>query len=245
MKLKDSLESQGQYLFKNRGFIPLLFVLFSIPVSYFNSYDYLTQYEAIEYIVLISSLLFVFCGHCIRIHVVLSRNESTSGRNRDGQVANSLNTDGWYSLVRNPLYFANFLIWFGLSIYLFSFLLSILLFLAFWIYYERIIYAEESYLQKKFEKPYDDWCMNTPLIIPKFTGYKPVGLKFSIKKTVLNEYPSFLSTSTCFLFVYLLREYCQYKNLDLDFTVVISAGLILIFGLCARFYKYSKRAKNP
>ena len=242
MKLKDSLESQGQYLFKNRGFIPLLFVLFSIPVSYFNSYDYLADYEAVKYSVLIVSLLFIFCGHCVRIHVVLSRKEATSGRNRDEQVAHSLNTDGWYSLVRNPLYFANFLIWFGLSIYLFSFWLSSILILAFWIYYERIIYAEEAYLQKKFGKSYDDWCEATPLIIPKLTGYKPIGINFSLGKTILNEYPSFLSTSTCFLFVYILRELCLNKSFELNLPIIIFAGLILIFGLSARMYKYSKNA---
>ncbi|MGB8874133.1 MAG: hypothetical protein WCC75_12145, partial [Desulfobaccales bacterium] len=39
----------------------------------------------------------------------------TSGRNTQGQVAETLNTTGIYSLVRNPLYLGNFLIWLGLS----------------------------------------------------------------------------------------------------------------------------------
>ena len=241
MKLKDSLESQGQYLFKNRGYIPVLFILFSIPVSYFNSFDLLSRYDAAEYFILVCSLWFVICGHCIRIHVVLSRKESTSGRNRDEQVADSLNTDGWYSIVRNPLYFANFLIWFGLSIYLFSFWLLMVLILLFWIYYERIIYAEEAYLQNKFGRTYDDWCSNTPIFIPKFSGFRPAGIKISISKIILNEYPSFLSSSTCFLFVYVLREYSQNKSFELNLPILISAVLILFFGLSARMYKYSKR----
>ena len=118
MKLQDSLEKQGDLLFRNRGFIPILFILFSIPVSYFNSYEYLIKYEALENTTLFSALGFIFLGHLIRAQVILARQDATSGRNRSEQVADSLNTKGWYSIVRNPLYVANFLIWFGLSIYL-------------------------------------------------------------------------------------------------------------------------------
>ena len=173
MKLQDSLEKQGDLLFRNRGFIPILFILFSIPVSYFNSYEYLVKYEALEYTILFSGLGFIFLGHLIRAQVILARQDATSGRNRSEQVADSLNTKGWYSIVRNPLYVANFLIWFGLSIYLFSFWLSLVLVLMFWMYYERIVFAEEAFLTKKFGEAYTKWCNATPVFIPRLTGFVP------------------------------------------------------------------------
>lgn len=238
MKLKDSLESQGSYLFKNRGYFPLLFVLFSIPVSYFNSFEYLSRCDGLRTALLILVLCFIFTGHFIRSHVVLSRKKSTSGRNRDTQVADHLNTEGWYSLVRNPLYVANFLIWFGFSMYLFSLWLCLILILAFWIYYERIIYAEEEYLYKKFGTQYDEWCQETPIMFPKLHGYKAAGLRFSFKKIILNEYPSFLSTYTCFLFVFFLRDYCEFGRMEFNPVVLISMVVMVLFGLLARFFKY-------
>ena len=56
MKLQDSLEKQGEILFRNRGFIPILFILFSVPVSYFNSFDCLIDNKAVEYTILFSSI---------------------------------------------------------------------------------------------------------------------------------------------------------------------------------------------
>ena len=42
----------------------------------------------------------------------------TSGRNTLGQVAEVLNTSGMYSVVRNPLYLGNFVIWLGLALFI-------------------------------------------------------------------------------------------------------------------------------
>ena len=195
MKLQESLENQGEILFRNRGFIPLLFVAFSIPVSYYNSYELMTSNTIVEYLVLASSLLCIFLGHLIRTQVILARQDATSGRNRNEQVADSLNTKGWYSLVRNPLYVGNFLIWFGLSLYLFSFWLSLILVLMFWMYYERIVFAEEAFLTRKFGQDYTDWCNETPVFIPKMSGYKGLKYKFSLSKVVFSEYSSVLPTA--------------------------------------------------
>ena len=237
MKLKESLENQGQILFRNRGFIPLLFVAFSIPVSYYNSYELMTSNINLEYVVLASSLAFIFFGHLIRIQVILARQNATSGRNRNEQVADSLNTKGWYSLVRNPLYVGNFLIWFGLSLYLFSFWLSLSLVLMFWIYYERIVFAEEAFLTNKFGQEYSDWCNETPVFIPKIKGYKAIEYKFSLSKIIFSEYSSFLSTATCFLFVALLREYSIHHTIHFGKLSWIYVVFFIVFGLSIKGIK--------
>lgn len=242
MKLQESLESQGEFLFKNRGFIPLLFIVFSIPVSYFNSFEYLVKFETVECTVFYSSIAFIVLGHFIRAQVILARNDATSGRNRNEQVADSLNTKGWYSIVRNPLYLANFLIWFGLSLYLFSLWLCLILILMFWIYYERIVFAEEAFLSKKFGDSYTEWCNATPVFVPKLTGYVPVKYKLSISKVVFNEYSSMLSTGTCLLFVGLLREYSIDKEIHIGQLTYAYILLLLIFGLTVKGIKlYRKR----
>ena len=244
MKLQDSLEKQGEILFRNRGFIPILFILFSVPVSYFNSFDCLIDNKAVEYTILFSSIGFIVLGHLIRAQVILSRQDATSGRNRNEQVADSLNTKGWYSLVRNPLYVANFLIWFGLSIYLFSFWLSLILVLAFWMYYERIVFAEEAFLSRKFGEAYTKWCNETPVFIPKVTGYIPIKYKFSLSKVIFNEYSSMLSTGTCFLFVALLREYSIHHNIHFGELTWVYVITLASFGLAVKGIKVLRKSKS-
>ncbi|MGC9453013.1 MAG: methyltransferase family protein, partial [Oceanipulchritudo sp.] len=41
----------------------------------------------------------------------------TSGRNTKQQVAYSLNTTGFYSVVRNPLYLGNFFMYLGIALF--------------------------------------------------------------------------------------------------------------------------------
>ncbi len=244
MKLQDSLEKQGEFLFRNRGFIPILFILFSIPVSYFNSFECLIEHKGVEYAVLFSAIGFIALGHLIRAQVILARQDATSGRNRNEQVADSLNTKGWYSIVRNPLYVANFLIWFGLSIYLFSFWLSVLLILLFWMYYERIVFAEEAFLSNKFGAAYTNWCNVTPVFIPKLTGFIPIKYKFSLSKVIFNEYSSMLSTGTCFLFVALLREYSIYHNIHFGRLTLIYVIALASFGLAVKGIKLIRKSRS-
>jgi protein-S-isoprenylcysteine O-methyltransferase Ste14 len=59
--------------------------------------------------------------------------------------------------------------------------------LAFWLYYERIMFAEEQFLQRKFGKPYQDWGSQRPAFIPKKLMWQRPNLQFSWKKSVKKE----------------------------------------------------------
>ena len=144
-------------------------------------------------------------------------------------------------MVRNPLYLANFLIWFGLSLYLFSFWICVVLVLLFWIYYERIVFAEEAFLSRKFGESYTEWCNETPIFIPKIKGYKPMRYTFSLSKVLFNEYSSMLSTGTCFLFVSLLREYSIEKDIHVGQLTYIYILVLLLFGLTVKGIKIYRR----
>ena len=135
MALIDSLEKNGNFLFRYRGQLPLLFFIIALPIAYFHDYTFLKLFPSFNLLISIASISLFLLGHIFRIVIIGYRNEHTSGRNRHEQVANQLNTKGWYSMVRHPLYFANFLIWLGLSIYLVNHLLSLLLCLSYWLFY--------------------------------------------------------------------------------------------------------------
>ncbi|MCK7542256.1 MAG: isoprenylcysteine carboxylmethyltransferase family protein [Marinilabiliales bacterium] len=87
------------------------------------------------------------------------------------QLADELNTTGIYSVVRHPLYVGNFLMWLGPVLFLRSVWCIIIFVLAFWIYYERIIFAEEQYLRRKFGEAYDTWAFRVKAVIPGFRHY--------------------------------------------------------------------------
>ena len=59
---------------------------------------------------------------------------------------------------------------------------------AFWLYYERIVAAEESYLESHFGSAYTDWAARTPVFLPKLTGYVRPELAFSWRTVLRREY---------------------------------------------------------
>lgn len=102
-------------------------------------------------------------------------------------MADSLNTTGIYSLVRHPLYLGNFLMWLGVSLLTCHAGFILLFVLAYWLYYERIMFAEEQFLRCKFGKRYLTWANRTPAIIPDFKSFTPPRLPFSWKKVIKKE----------------------------------------------------------
>jgi protein-S-isoprenylcysteine O-methyltransferase Ste14 len=102
MALIHTFEEQGNKLFRYRGQIPVILFLLAIPVVYFTDYSWisLTTMNVLTAIAICIS----FIGFLIRAYSIGTTPKGTSGRNRDSQVAESLNTTGIYSMVRHPLY---------------------------------------------------------------------------------------------------------------------------------------------
>ncbi len=55
------------------------------------------------------------------------------------------------------------------------------------LYYERIIGAEEIFVQRKFGKTYTDWAARTPVFIPKPWRWRPEP-PFSCRTVLRREY---------------------------------------------------------
>ena len=112
------------------------------------------------------------CGRsrlAIRAYTIGHTPKGTSGRNTKKQVANALNTTGAYSLVRNPLYLGIFFMGLGVALFAHLWWLTLIYVLAFWLYYERVIFAEEAYLRDKFGAEYLSWADRTPIPTIEFT----------------------------------------------------------------------------
>ena len=104
-----------------------------------------------------------FAGLAIRAYTVGHAPRGTSGRNTMVQRADMLNTTGSYSLARHPLYLGNYLMWLGIVFFVGVWWLAIICTPVFWIYCERIMYAEEAFLGDRFGRNFHEWAARTRL----------------------------------------------------------------------------------
>lgn len=202
MPLYEEFEKQGNLLFRYRGTIPIPFLIFALIIHvYMENLDYINLRKNLyygiyyEYFCLIISLL----GLVMRVYIVGCSAKNTSGRNEKEQVADTINTTGMYSLVRHPLYLANFIMWFGPILLTRNFWFVIASILLYWLYYERIMFAEEEFLRKKFGQQYLDWASKTPAFIPNFKNFKKSELPFSWKKVIRQEKNGLIAMFLVFL----------------------------------------------
>jgi protein-S-isoprenylcysteine O-methyltransferase Ste14 len=112
----------------------------------------------------------------------------TSGRGTRELVAESLNTDGVYSAVRHPLYFGNFLMWVGAAVVVGSPSGLVITVLAFWVYYERIMMAEERFLYERFGDAFRAWAGRTPAFLPRLGGWTRSSRAFSLRFALGRDY---------------------------------------------------------
>ena len=186
MLLKDQLPHSGSWLFRWRSYLPVLFLGFL--ATQFADYSHPLDSERADLALEAGCLLVGFLGLAIRAHVVGHSPGRTSGRNTKTQIADVLNTTGLYSLTRNPLYVGNLLMWIGAAMFFHDMTVVLITISAFWLYYERIVAAEESYLESHFGSAYTDWAARTPVFLPKLTGYVRPELAFSWRTVLRREY---------------------------------------------------------
>ena len=237
MTIKKSLEVSGNFLFKFRGHIPLIVFVLIVPISFFTPYKTYAFYNGLNETILFTALFLIFSGHLIRARTVGKRTIQTSGRNRSHQVAKVLTITGWYSIVRHPLYLANYLIWLGLAIFLANFWFLVILSLLFWIYYERIMFAEEVFLEEKFGGEFTEWASKTPSFFPSFKNYRPNDSLFSWRIVAKNEYPGIISSATSFLFILILKRIVLLGYFSFCASDALFLLIIVVFGVSCKLLK--------
>lgn len=189
MALHEELKSQGDFLFKNRSYLPLLILVIGLAVYAQTATVEIEGPETLiakyfEFICLGISLF----GFFIRSITVGYTPKETSGRNtKAGQVADELNTTGIYSVVRHPLYVGNFFMWLGIAMLTENPWFTVAFIFLYALYYERIMYAEEYFLRNKFGQTYLDWAENVPAFFPSFKNYVRPKYSFSLRKVLKKE----------------------------------------------------------
>jgi hypothetical protein len=119
----------------------------------------------------------------------------------------------------------------GLGAALFAHLwwLTLIYVLMFWLYYERIIFAEEAFLKKKFGNKYSIWANVTPAIIPKLSNYRKADLPFSVRNVLRREFNGFFAVISVMFFFETAGEYFANGAFDYDlgWVVFLSIGFLV------------------
>ena len=214
MPLQEELEKQGNFLFRYRSYFPvLLYVAATLAI-------FLTNEELAGFQLLWWNLLCVAVsalGLLIRVITIGFVPAGTSGRNTsEGQVARTINKSGIYATVRHPLYLGNFFMWLGPILYAGPLLLILFCLSFFWLYYERIMFAEEQFLRSKFGKDYTDWASVTPAFIPALGKWKKAALRFSWKVVLKREYSGFFGLVVTFVYLNFAKHFFYTDRFYLD-----------------------------
>lgn len=242
MALVHSFENNGNKLFKYRGQIPVVLFLLSIPVIYFTDYQFLVENDDLFYILLIICAIVSLSGQIVRAIAIGTANKNTSGRNtKEGQVAEALNTKGIYSTVRHPLYLGNYLMWIGIVMFTFNIYFIVIVSLLFWLYYERIMFAEERFLERKFGDEYINWSLKVPPFWPSMKNKVPSNIPFSMKTILRREYSGVTATIIGFVFVDFFRLWFFTGEVQWRMMHLVVLSIALLISLILRTLKHNTR----
>ncbi len=241
MSLVEEFDKRGNWFFKHRSFLPvILYPLATLVLILGFKQDIKLPELSWSIICLAISLL----GLIVRVLVIGFTPKGTSGRNTANQVAETLNTKGIYSVVRHPLYLGNFLMWFGIILYVNNIWFAIACILLFCLYYERIMFAEEQFLKGKFGDPYLKWSMTAPPFFPKLSGWQNANLKFSLRNVLKREYNGLFALGISFAYLNVLKNFISTKKFMItDFWLYTLAVTFLIF-IILRTLKKTTRILN-
>jgi len=235
MALRHELKKQGDFLFKYRSYLPLIIVVVGLVLYIEKEVELPRAQEYLSQMLEIGSFIICLLGLLIRVVSVGYSSDNTSGRNTGvGQIADYINTSGFYSLCRHPLYVGNFLMWIGIAGFTQNLWFIVAFVFMYWVYYERIMYAEEEFLIDKYGKNYLDYAAVTPAFWPKFSLWRKPDNSFSFRKVIRQEKAGILNL---FLVILLLRAAGEFARGNI---LAIEPYWIYGFGFALLWYIFVK-----
>lgn len=235
MSLRAELEKSGGWLFRYRGFLPLLVLPFC--AAGFWSYSYLGGSHALTEGWGLACVAVSIIGQGVRSLAVGFAAGGTSGRNTRHQRAPELNTKGIYSLVRHPLYLGNYLVLVGFMMFFRNGWLLLVVSSVYALYYERIMLAEEAFLRGKFGPQFEAWADKTPAFIPRLRGWVRPERRFCWRTVLRREYSGVFLITTVFAILDTLGDSRAERRWHLDPPWVAVFGAGLLFYLTFRSLK--------
>ena len=239
MPLREEMEKQGRWLFRWRSFLPLLAAPLLVPA--FEHFSYPLGSHTGDLVWEMFCLTVSLTGQAIRAYTTGCTPRGTSGRNTKSQVADELNTGGMYSVVRHPLYLGNFFMALGPALFLRIWWVVLFYALCFWIYYERIVFAEEEFLRSKFGEAYLEWASRIPAFVPRRRDWQPPELAFSWRTALKKEYHSLFALIGVLTGMEVIADSLLEKSVHLDLVWILFFSGGLLFYIVVRVLQKKTR----
>jgi protein-S-isoprenylcysteine O-methyltransferase Ste14 len=234
-----TLVSQGNWLFRWRSWVPVPIVVAGLALGLQATYPFGS--EVADYAYEFMCLAISLAGVGIRAHVAAHAAPNTSGRNTRGQRADTLNTDGWYSLVRHPLYLANYLMFLGAMLDTQAMWFVLAGSVAYWFYYERIMLAEEVFLEAKFGAAFLRWAAVTPAVLPRLSRWQAPARPRSWRRVLRSEYPGWLALALLFFVLEVEVDFNQLGHLKLETPWAAFLAIVAVAATILHFLKKHSR----
>jgi protein-S-isoprenylcysteine O-methyltransferase Ste14 len=228
MSLRDSFEQSGRWLFRWRSYLPLLLLL--LVLYQMETFRHPGGRHVMDVGWELGCIIMALLGLAIRVHVVGSAAPGTSGRTTRAPRAEALSTTGLYSIVRHPLYLGNYLMYLGVVLLPRALWLVVIFNLAFWLYYERIMYAEEEFLRRRFGADFEEWASRVPAFVPALRLWKPAARPFSWKGALASEHTGLFALIATFTLLEVAGDIASGEGITLD------PGWSIAFGATALLY---------
>ncbi len=239
--LVNYLESQGNAYYRYRNTFPVLYLIVGVFVwQWSQPFIVQNRHAKAEIIYEAGCLALSLFGLAIRFLTrAFDQAEYKKGKNKQ-PFAEFLNTKGMYSIVRHPIYFADFFIYLGLVLYVQNLKFITCYFLLFTVFFERIIAAEESYLKQKFGKPFLDWAAKTPIFFPDISLLQTKGTTFSWTRALKKETPTLLKVMLLFYLLEWMNHFTTGHKVE-TLWHVIAIGTLLIAATAAIILSRKKK----
>ena len=178
MQMSDKIR---EFFFKMRGGLWTLIFLIILFTAKKNNFE-IKQF--------LIALAFIIIGQLWRCwaagFIGLYRGENVK--------AQKLATTGPYALMRNPLYFGNFLIGFGWALIAGFYAVIIFIVSFYFLYNVAIIPHEEKFLRSKFGLEYEYYCRSVKRFFPVKLNFKDLRGNFDSKILFRSEIHTIIST---------------------------------------------------
>ena len=195
-------------------------------------------------IITLAGISITIIGQLIRITAVGFSLSGTSGR-ENYLRADQLNKTGLYSIVRNPLYLGNILIYLGLLM-VFSNPWALVVMVVFLLFqYIFIILAEEHYLLNKYGSEYAEYLKRVSRLIPGFKNYSSTDLKFDWKKVVFKENDSVFNQLIMFILILAFKDYTFNGRVDNGLIYIIISVILAGLYIFIKIFKKRNERNIP
>ena len=162
---------------------------------------------------------------------------------RQGTDPERSHVTGFYSIVRHPIYIANFLILFSGILLFKSALFAALAAVVAVLYYERLVLARERLLLEAHGDAFREWAENTPTIIAKFSAWKTPVERFDPRAAIRREAVPFAFVALMFFTIESLEavviegdNFIAWTLHEVHWLILLVIGLAIVWAQLSRVW---------